>query len=199
MPDETALLQGLRRCDPAAFTELFELYSDRVFRLAVRFLNDEREAEEVVQDTFLAVFEKIDGFEGRSRLGTWIYRIAANFALMRLRARRPDDRSLDAEPGDEGEAILPAVLADWTSAPESLLSSTEALAAMEHAIAELPDALRTAFVLRDLEELSTEDAAETLGITPGALKVRLHRARLLLRERLSAYFAERLPAVEGRS
>ncbi len=72
MPDEATLLAGLRRCEPAAFAELFETYSDRVFRLAARLLNDEREAEDVVQDTFLAVFEKIDGFEGRSALGTWI-------------------------------------------------------------------------------------------------------------------------------
>jgi RNA polymerase sigma-70 factor (ECF subfamily) len=196
MSDESALLDGLRRCDPAAFAELFASYSDRVFRLAVRFLNDEAEAEEVVQDTFLAIFEKIDGFEGRSKLGTWIYRIAANFALMRLRARRPGNSSLDAEPDDRADPIMPAVLADWTSAPESLLSGAESLAEMERAIAALPDTLRTAFVLRDLEELSTEEAADVLGITPGALKVRLHRARLMLRERLSAYFSDRLPAVK---
>lgn len=196
MPEESALLDGLRQGDPAAFAEVFEAFSDRVFRLAVRLLNDDAEAEEVVQDTFLTVFEKIDGFEGRSKLSTWMYRIAANHALMRLRSRRSAGLSLDADTEEQAAETLPAVLADWSGAPEALLSSAESLAEMERAIAGLPDALRAAFVLRDLEELSTEEAADTLGITPGALKVRLHRARLLLRERLSVYFAERLPVGE---
>lgn len=196
MPDESALIESLRRCEPDSFTRLFEAYSDRIYRLAVRFLNDPAEAEEIVQDTFLTICEKIDSFEGRSKLGTWIYRIAANHALMRLRSRKRVGPSLDDDPGDDGEAMMPGLLNDWSQAPESITANAESIAEMERAIAALPDALRTAFVLRDLEELSTEEAAETLGISPGALKVRLHRARLLLREKLSAYFAERVTAGE---
>ncbi|HET7378173.1 MAG TPA: sigma-70 family RNA polymerase sigma factor [Anaerolineae bacterium] len=196
MPDESALIESLRRCEPDSFTRLFEAYSDRIYRLAVRFLNDPAEAEEIVQDTFLTICEKIDSFEGRSKLGTWIYRIAANHALMRLRTRKRVGPSLDNDPGEDDEAIMPGLLNDWSQAPESITANTESIAEMERAIAALPDALRTAFVLRDLEELSTEEAAETLGISPGALKVRLHRARLLLREKLSAYFAERVTAGE---
>lgn len=196
MPDESALIESLRRCEPDSFTRLFEAYSDRIYRLAVRFLNDPAESEEIVQDTFLTICEKIDSFEGRSKLGTWIYRIAANHALMRLRARKRSGPSLDDDPGDEDESIMPGLLNDWSQAPESITASAESIAEMERAIAALPDGLRTAFVLRDLEELSTEEAAETLGISPGALKVRLHRARLLLREKLSAYFAERVTAGE---
>jgi RNA polymerase sigma-70 factor, ECF subfamily len=193
MLDESALIESLRRCEPDSFTRLFEAYSDRIYRLAVRFLNDASESEEIVQDTFLTICEKIDSFEGRSKLGTWIYRIAANHALMRLRARKRSGPSLDAgESSDDDEAIMPGLLNDWSQAPESITANTESIAEMERAVAELPDTLRTAFVLRDLEELSTEEAAETLGISPGALKVRLHRARLLLRERLSAYFVERV-------
>lgn len=197
MPDESALIESLRRCEPDSFTRLFEAYSDRIYRLAVRFLNDPAEAEEIVQDTFLTICEKIDSFEGRSKLGTWIYRIAANHALMRLRSRKRVGPSLDDDPGDDdGEAMMPGLLNDWSQAPESITANAESIAEMERAVAALPDALRTAFVLRDLEELSTEEAAETLGISPGALKVRLHRARLLLREKLSAYFAERVTAGE---
>jgi RNA polymerase sigma-70 factor (ECF subfamily) len=196
MLDEYALIESLRRCESDSFTRLFEAYSDRIYRLAVRFLNDPTESEEVVQDTFLTICEKIDSFEGRSKLSTWIYRIAANHALMRLRSRKRLGPSLDDESSDEGEAIMPGLLNDWSQAPESITANTESIAEMEHAVAELPDTLRTAFVLRDLEELSTEEAAETLGISTGALKVRLHRARLLLRERLSAYFAERVIAGE---
>lgn len=197
MLDESALIESLRRCDPDSFTRLFEAYSDRIYRLAVRFLNDTSESEEIVQDTFLTICEKIDSFEGRSKLSTWIYRIAANHALMRLRSRKRSGPSLDAdESSDDGEAIMPGLLNDWSQAPESITANTESIAEMERAVAELPDTLRTAFVLRDLEELSTEEAAETLGISPGALKVRLHRARLLLREKLSAYFAERVLAGE---
>ena len=195
MLDESALIESLRRCEPDSFTRLFEAYSDRIYRLAVRFLNDTNESEEIVQDTFLTICEKIDSFEGRSKLGTWIYRIAANHALMRLRSRKRSGPSLDDEASDD-EAIMPGLLNDWSQAPESITANTESIAEMERAIAELPDSLRTAFVLRDLEELSTEEAAETLGISAGALKVRLHRARLLLRERLSGYFAERVAAGE---
>lgn len=190
---ESELIESLRRCEPDSFTRLFETYSDRIYRLSIRFLNDAGEAEEVVQDTFLTICEKIDTFEGRSKLGTWIYRIAANHSLMRLRSRQRSGPSLDDESrDDDGEAIMPGLLNDWSQAPESITANSESIAEMERAIAELPDALRTAFVLRDLEELSTEEAAETLGISPGALKVRLHRARLLLRERLSSYFSERV-------
>ena len=196
MPDESALIESLRRCEPDSFTRLFEAFSDRIYRLAVRFLNDPAEAEEIVQDTFLTICEKIDSFEGRSKLGTWIYRIAANHALMRLRSRKRVGPSLDDESSDDDEAIMPGLLNDWSQAPESITANAESIAEMERAIAALPDALRTAFILRDLEELSTEEAAETLGISPGALKVRLHRARLLLREKLSAYFAERVTAGE---
>ncbi len=194
MLDESALIESLKRCEPDSFTRLFETYSDRIYRLSIRFLNDEGEAEEVVQDTFLTICEKIDTFAGRSKLGTWIYRIAANHSLMRLRARKPIGPSLDDESSDDGAAIMPSLFNDWSQAPESIGDTTESIAEMERAIAALPDALRTAFVLRDLEELSTEEAAETLGISPGALKVRLHRARLLLREHLSTYFAERVTA-----
>jgi RNA polymerase sigma-70 factor, ECF subfamily len=197
MLDETALIESLRRCEDGSFTRLFEAYSDRIYRLAVRFLNDTNESEEIVQDTFLTICEKIDSFEGRSKLGTWIYRIAVNHALMRLRSRKRSGPSLDDDSSSEdGEAIMPSLLNDWSQAPESITANAESIAEMDRAIAELPDALRTAFILRDLEELSTEEAAETLGISAGALKVRLHRARLLLRERLSGYFIERVAAGE---
>ncbi|HEC22207.1 MAG TPA: sigma-70 family RNA polymerase sigma factor [Chloroflexi bacterium] len=191
MSSEQELLAALREGDAEAFAALFEAYSDRLFRVAVGVLGDEDEAEGVVQDTFLRLFESLDRFEGRSKLGTWLYRVAYNASLDRLRKRRPT-RPIDDDP-DEGELPAPAILVDWSHIPESLLDTAEAQAELEAAIAELPESLRSAFVLREIEGLSTRETAEVLEISEGAVKVRLHRARLLLRERLAGYFAERLP------
>jgi RNA polymerase sigma-70 factor (ECF subfamily) len=195
MKDEQALLEAVRRRDPEAFAVLFDAYADKVYRVAVGVLDDEDEAEGVVQDTFLTLFEKIDHFEGRSSLGTWLYRIAYNGSLDRVRKRRPEQALAD-EPDDDEGPFEPLVLADWSDAPEELLTSAEAQAELERAIGLLPQRLRGTFILREIEGLSTAETAEVLGIKPGTVKVQLHRARLLLREHLSGYFSERLPATQ---
>jgi RNA polymerase sigma-70 factor (ECF subfamily) len=189
MPNEQTLLSGLRQKDPQAFATLFEQYSDKLYRLAVGLLGDEDEAEGVVQDTFLRLFEKLDGFEGRSKLGTWLYRVAYNISVDRLRKRRPV-QSLVTEDGADDELFMPAILTDWSRAPEPLFAGVEAQAELERAIGQLPESLRAAFLLREVEGLSTAESANVLGIKEGAVKVRLHRARLLLREQLSSYFGE---------
>ena len=132
----------------------------------------------------------MDSFEGRSKLSTWLYRITTNAALMRLRKRREDTVSLD-EPQvmDEGD-LLPRQLGDWSVEPGQQALSSELRQVMEAAVQELPPSLRAAFVLRDVQGLSTQEAAEALDITDTALKVRLHRARLQLRERLADYLVE---------
>ncbi|MDQ7028843.1 MAG: sigma-70 family RNA polymerase sigma factor [Ardenticatenia bacterium] len=184
--DEDALVSALRRGDRRACDDLVRHYAPKLYNVALRLVGRPDEAEDVLQETFIAACEKIKDFKGHSRLGTWLYRIVTNNGLMYLRRRRP------TVPLDEVEEasvnVHPRLLQKWPDDPASAVDVAELRAAMEQAIAELPETLRLAFVLRDIEGLSTREAAEVLGISPTALKVRLHRARLLLRERLAEYF-----------
>ncbi len=184
------LYARIRAGDRAACNECIERHSPGVYRLALRLLGDEAEAEDVTQETFLNAFRSIDSFEWRSGLNTWLYRIAHNAALMRLRRRRPPTLSVEATDEDLPEA-LPRELFDWCCLPEQDFESAEARAHLEEAVRALPEKLRAVFVLRELEELSTEATAEALGLSPENVKTRLHRARLWLRERLAGYFTER--------
>lgn len=191
---ETELLQGLWAGEPAAFRRLVELNSANVYNVALKLLGDEQETEDVLQETFLSAFQAIDRFEGRSSLSTWLYRIAYNASLMRLRKRRQMTAfSLDMPPDQEGESgeVVSRHLVDWSMIPDDQLLTAEARQEMDRAIAELPETLRSTFVLRDIQGLSGAETAEVLGITVQAVKNRLHRARLRLRDRLSEYFLER--------
>jgi RNA polymerase sigma-70 factor (ECF subfamily) len=188
MPDDQDLLARLRRHDEAAFAEFFEAYADRVYRLAMGLLKQEDDAEEVVQATFLSAFEALDRFEPQAQLSTWLYRIAYNHALMLLR-RRHVVAALPEE--NEDTAPLPLQLVDWSQLPDQQVLSGEAQEVLRAAVNELPVGLRAAFVLRDLEGLSTAECAHIQELTEAACKVRLHRARLRLREQVSAYFSER--------
>lgn len=190
---EDPRLEALRARQPAAFALLFEQHSHRIYRLALRLLQDERCAEEVVQDTFVRLIEKINTFEGRSSLETWLYRVAYNEALMRLRQQHPQ-HSLD---DTESDALMPGCLVDWQQLPEQLVASAESVAELERALQTLSPALQIVFVLRDIEMLSVSQTAEIVGITESTVKVRLHRARLSLRETLSRYFSERLRSNES--
>lgn len=183
-------LQALRQGDKAAFAQVVALYADRLYNLSLKLLGHPQEAEDAVQETFLSAFKSIDRFEGRSNLGTWLYRIAYNTAMMRLRKKRPDTVSIDEPLTLDDGGTVPRQFFDWCCVPESDLLSGEALAYMEQAIQLLPESLRPVFVLRDIEELSTEETGEVLGLSIPAVKSRLHRARLFLRERLSEYFTE---------
>lgn len=183
--DEAGLVAGLKRRDPEAFEAFFEEHADRVYRLALGMLGNESDAEEVTQMTFISAMEAIDRFEPRAKLDTWLYRIAHNHALMLARKRRPNDVITD-----ENEPDLPTTLVDWRDLPEERVLGLEARQRLWAEIARLPEGLRAAFTLRDVEGLTTADCAHVQSITEAACKVRLHRARLLLRERLSDYFAE---------
>jgi RNA polymerase sigma-70 factor (ECF subfamily) len=187
--DEPTLIAALRRRDPNALTAVFERYSNKIYRLAASMLHDEVQADGVVQDTFLALIENIDTFKGDAGVGTWLYRVAYNECLMRVRKAKPIvELDENAEDGD----TLPTHFIDWQTVPDQILGSSEAMQQMEHAITQLKPDLRTVFVLRDIEELSTAETAEILGITENLVKVRLHRARLALREKLASYFEERV-------
>lgn len=193
-PGEAELLAGLRAGDPAAYREFVELHSSNVYNVALKLLGDQQEAEDVLQETFLSAFEAIDRFEGRALLSTWLYRIAYNASLMRLRKRKQVTTvSLDL-PLDEradGVGVPSHHLVDWSAIPDDRLLTSEARREMDRAIAELPESLRSTFILRDIQGLSGAETAEVLGLTVQAVKNRLHRARLRLRNQLSGYFVER--------
>ncbi|MCD6291754.1 MAG: sigma-70 family RNA polymerase sigma factor [Anaerolineae bacterium] len=187
--DERDLVTALKAGDRAACAAMVERFSPRIYRLALKLVRDPDEAEDVLQETFISACEHVSQFEGRSSLGTWLYRIATNAGLMHLRRRQPDTVSMnDPVELEEGE-FVPRQLVDWGWNPEDHALNEELKRVMDEAIAMLPETLRAAFVLRDIEGLSTAEAAEVLGITESAAKVRLHRARMRLREHLSRYFA----------
>lgn len=184
-------IEALRSGDRQAFAAMVDEYSPKLYRLALRMLGDPLEAEDVLQESFLKAFNAIDQFEGRSKLSTWLYRITSNEALMRLRKKHPTLVSVD-EPiqMDQGDTI-PRQLEDWCCLPEEEFMTTEAMLQLDQAMDDLSPALKAAFILRDLQGLSTEEAAEALEISESALKTRLSRARLQLRKSLGAYFGDR--------
>jgi RNA polymerase sigma-70 factor (ECF subfamily) len=181
--------------DGAAFSELVQRHQNKVYGLAAHILRDQAEAEEVVQETFLAALEKLTGFRGDAAFSTWLHRVAANAALMRLRRRR---RSPEAPAEGAVEDLLPHFDAagridstpqhDWSKRADEQLADREVRAAIEQAIQNLPEDYRIVFLLRDVEGLSSDEMSEVLGISVAALKSRLHRARLALREALGHHF-----------
>jgi RNA polymerase sigma-70 factor (ECF subfamily) len=194
--DELACLEAMRRGEPGCVGDFFERWGDRLYRLALRLTGDAAAAEDVVQEAFVKLMAGAGTFEGRSRLATWLYRVVYNASIDRLMDRKRTV-PVPEEGGDEAPP-MPALLVDFLS-PEEMLKDAETRRALEEAVAALPPSLRGAFLLRDVEGLSTAEAAEALSLTETNLKVRLHRARLLLRERLSAFVAERAGRQEGRA
>lgn len=183
MLDEQKLLIALRRRDPDAFAVLFENYSDKIYRLAVSLLEDEAEAEGIVQETFMRFFERLDQFEGRSKISTWLYRVSYNAAVDLLRQQKPH-LSIDSI-ADDDDMPAPVVFVDWSKWPEGVLSDDEITAELDRAIASLPEKYRAIFILREIEGLSTRETAQVTNLSESAVKVRLHRARLSLREGLA--------------
>ncbi|MCA9983935.1 MAG: sigma-70 family RNA polymerase sigma factor [Anaerolineales bacterium] len=183
---EAELIAALQQQEAAAFQHLFDRYADKIYRLALGLLHDEVEAEGVVQDSFMRVIERIDQFEGRAQIGTWIYRIAHNLSQDRLR-RRQRLGHLNEDLSADGD-ITPQILVDWSHSPEEALSEHELTDAIIQAVNTLSLNLRAVFILRDIDGLSTEETAAALELSPSAVKVRLHRARLQIREILSAQF-----------
>jgi RNA polymerase sigma-70 factor (ECF subfamily) len=189
-PTETLNLEALKAGDRAEFARLVEATYELIYRLAVKMLNNPQDAEDVLQETFAKAFRHIGGFDGRSSLSTWLYRIATNEALMFLRRQKPGQISLEEPQEDGEEEQQPMEIVDWCCMPETELMSAEAQRHLDEAVSRLPSGLRAAFVLRDIQGLSTQEAAEVLNLSETALKTRLSRARLQLRESLSAYFGK---------
>jgi RNA polymerase sigma-70 factor (ECF subfamily) len=189
--DDAALVERLRAGDAAALEPLMARYGARLYRVALGITRSHPEAEEVVQDAFLTCVRKIHMFEGRSALGTWLYRVTANAALLRCRARRADrstslDEHLPAFEADghrTGERAW--LLADWSALPDESLLAGERRRIVEECIERLPASYRAVLVLRDVEALSNEEVAAALDESVAAVKSRLHRARMALRELLT--------------
>jgi RNA polymerase sigma-70 factor, ECF subfamily len=186
--DEMALVQAAKRGDVSAFEQLVKRYDRNIFRIAQHITQNREDAEDVVQDAFLKAYGNLDQFQGNSKFYTWLVRIAVNESLMKLRRRRTDRTvSLDEEIKTE-EDTMPREVADWSPNPEQLYKQGELRDILRKTIQGLPASFRTVFVLRDVEGLSTEETAEALDLSIPAVKSRLLRARLQLRERLNKYF-----------
>src|SRR5512142_1536327 len=189
--DEMALVLAAKAGDLGAFEQLVKRYDRNVFRIAQHITQNREDAEDVVQDAFLKAYENLGQFQGQSKFYTWLVRIAVNAALMKLRRRRPERMvSLDEDVKTE-EDSMPREIADWTPNPEQQYTQGELKDILSRTIQGLPASFRTVFVLRDVEGLSTEETAEALGLSIPAVKSRLLRARLQLRERLNKYFKKR--------
>ncbi len=189
--EESILVQAARAGDIGAFESLVRRYDRNVFRIAQHITQNREDAEDVVQDAFLKAYQNLGQFQGQSKFYTWLVRIAVNEALMRLRRRRPDRMvSIDEDVQTEEDSI-PREIADWSPNPEQRYSQAELKEILGKTIQGLPPSFRTVFVLRDVEGLSTEETAAALELSVPAVKSRLLRARLQLRERLNKYFKRR--------
>jgi len=186
--DESALVAKAQAGDTAAFGELVNRYQNKIYRLAKHITQNDEDAEDVLQEAFLKAYEHIGGFQGNSKFYTWIVRIAVNEALMKLRKRKTDRTVPLDEPVDTGEEMVNREIAVWEDNPEQRYSQEEMQQILNEAVQDLKPDFRTVFVLRDIEELSTEETAESLGISIPAVKSRLLRARLALREKLTRKF-----------
>ena len=186
--DEAALVAQAQTGGEEAFTELVNRYEGNIYRLARHITQNPEDAEDVLQETFLKAYEHLADFQGNSKFYTWLVRIAVNQALMKLRKRKTDASvSLD-DPYDTGEESLVREIAVWEPNPEQTYSQEEIRAILEKAVDSLPPTFRAVFALRDIEELSTEETAAVLNLSIPAVKSRLLRARLRLREKLTRYF-----------
>lgn len=187
---DAALVEALRREDPPAMENLVDAYADRVYRLALRITGSNEDAEEVAQDAFWTIGRKINTFKGDAAFGSWVYRITANAAYMKVRARRGRDRTValeDVLPPFDGEGRHFEPMDDWSARVDDQVIQGELRALLERSIAALPPDYRTALVLHDVEGLSNPDIATALGLSLPAVKSRIHRSRLFLRKRLAEY------------
>jgi RNA polymerase sigma factor, sigma-70 family len=186
--DDMALVEATMSGDIAAFEELVRRYDSKLLRIALQVTHNQEDAQEAVQETFLKTYQKLNQFQGNSKLSTWLIRIAVNESLMTLRRRRRHALELPLEYEDANGKNLPLDVADWSPNPEQLYSRSEFQEILRKALEELPPALRVVFVLRDLDVLSIEETAAALDLHPSVIKTRLLRARLQLREKLSKFF-----------
>ena len=182
--------------DTRAFDELVVRYRDKVYRLSFKILRHEEDAAEALQDAFLSAYRGLKNFKAESTFSTWLYRVATNASLMKYRKRRDDHVSLEQSQSYQQDAE-PMAIPDWSQQPLEELLDAETREVMEEGLRKLPEDLRTVFILRDEEGHSNAEVAEILDLSVAAVKSRLHRARIVLRDRLDRYFKDRLGRKDG--
>ena len=189
--DDAQLVTLAQGGDNRAFDELVKRYKDKVYRLSFKILRHEEDASESLQDAFLSAYRGLKNFKSESTFSTWLYRIATNASLMKYRKRRENHVSLEQSQSRNDDAE-PLEVPDWSTQPVDELLTAETREVMEDSVAKLPEELQTVFLMRDIQEQSNAEVAAALDLSVAAVKSRLHRARLLLRDRLNRYFADRM-------
>lgn len=186
---DAPLVARLRAGEEAAFAELVQTYSPRMLAVARRFLGNDDDAGDAVQDAFFSAVKALDKFEESAQLGTWLHRIVVNASLMKLRTKRrhPERPIEELLPAFSNDGHQRSAASHWPAVTDTAAVDRETRALVRRCIEELPESHRTVLLLRDIEERSTEETAEALGLTVSAVKTRLHRARLALRELLDPY------------
>ena len=188
---DTELVRLAQGGDTRAFDELVVRYRDKVYRLSFKILRNEDDASEALQDAFTSAYRGLKNFKSESTFSTWLYRVATNASLMKYRKRRDDHVSLEQSQSSERDAE-PLAIPDWSQQPLEELLDAETREVMEEGLRRLPEDLRTVFILRDEDGHSNTEVAEMLDLSVPAVKSRLHRARLALRDRLDRYFRDRM-------
>ena len=192
--DEAALLEGLRANRDDAYEALVRTYTPRLLAVARRMLGNDEDARDVLQDAMLSAFKAIGRFQGHARLSTWLHRIVVNTALMKLRTRRrkPEEPLDPLLPSFLDDGHLAGTVAAWQEPAELMAQRGELREIVREAVLSLPDGFREVLLLRDIEELDTNETAEVLNISPNAVKIRLHRARQALRTKLDPHLRSRV-------
>lgn len=190
--DDEGLIARLRDGDDDAYEYVVREYTPRLLAVARRFLRSEEDARDAVQDAFLSAFRSIGRFEGSARVSTWLHRIVVNASLMKLRTRRrkPEQPIEELLPRYLEDGHMAAPVSPWRETGADPVERRELRRVLDEALAALPDSYRNVLLLRDIEELDTQETAEIMGISPGAVKTRLHRARQALRELLEPHLRE---------
>ncbi|MGB7293697.1 MAG: sigma-70 family RNA polymerase sigma factor [Thermodesulfobacteriota bacterium] len=198
LADEELVRMFVEERDEGAFNEIANRYGEKVFRLALRITHSTHIADEVLQEVFLTLVEKLDSFREESTFSTWLYRVATNASLIQIRNRKRHGKSMSLEdyvPYNEKGMLSEILLKDWSYSPDEIFAGKEGMEVIERAIDQLPEKYRIVFHLRDIEGLSNEEVGDILGLSISAVKSRIHRARLFLRDSLSDYFYERIKKV----
>jgi RNA polymerase sigma-70 factor (ECF subfamily) len=180
---ESELVKKAKEGNQEALAELVSSYSERIYNLALRILRNREDAEDVLQETFLTVIQKLDTFDGRSNFFTWLYRIATNASLMKLRKKKLVFAELPDSPRHQEEIFV-----DWSQDPSFNIQNEEIKKIIDSSIDQLSEIYRTVFILRDIEDLSIRETSKILNITEENVKIRLRRARLFLREKIADYY-----------
>ena len=195
IPDEKLVELFINSKDENAFEEIINRYCDKIYTLALRITRDHHSAEEVLQEVFITLLKKINTFRGECKISSWLYRVTANASYMHLRSEKKYENDVSLEdyvPYDENGTLMGRIkIKEWSDRPDKALLSKEAMEIIERAANELPEPYRVVFHLRDVEGFSNEEIVGVLGISVPAVKSRLHRARLYLRDKLSDYFYDR--------